>query len=158
QESNRRRRDLADGGLAGSARQVLEGLAKVSIGVCRQNLASQCLGSVVARAEQQVHGGVRVVRRRFHGGVRAVLRRGCHGRPSSVGVLLTRELDSIRPVCVTAVPMLRTLTWPGGPASGTARTLGACTSGRCERSRRRRIAAVRPAAASSAAVSKISCA
>ncbi len=60
----------------------------------------------------------------------------------------------MRTVCVAALPVLRTLTWPGGPVSGTARTSGAFAGGGCERSRRRRTASVTPAAAMVAAASK----
>jgi hypothetical protein len=63
QESSRRRRDLAGSGLAGRARQVLQGPAQVSVGAGRQQLASQCIRGAVARAEQQFQGGARVVTR-----------------------------------------------------------------------------------------------
>ena len=61
QESGGRRRGLADGGLAGHLRELRQGPAEVSIGAGRHQLTSQCLRGLLARAEQQVQGGMRVV-------------------------------------------------------------------------------------------------
>ena len=69
-------------------------------------------------------------------------------------VMLVPGLDSMRTVRVAVGPVFSTSTWPGGPGSGTARTLGARTSARRERSRRRRTPAATPAAVMTAPASR----
>lgn len=71
--------------------------------------------------------------------------------------MLVPGLGSMRTVCVASVPVLWTLTRPGGPVSGTARTFAAGVDGGCERSRRRRntIVAAAAAAARITAASKM---
>ena len=71
--------------------------------------------------------------------------------------MLVPGLGSMRTVCVASVPVLWTLTRPGGPVSGTARTFaaGAGAGGGCERSHRRRNTIVAAAAARITAASKM---
>jgi len=64
--------------------------------------------------------------------------------------MLAPGLDSIRTVCVTPAPVFWTLTRVGGPGSGSARTVGWGSGGRCER-RTRRTSEVAPAAANTTA-------
>src|SRR6266571_3654446 len=144
QEPGRRSRDLADGGLAGRHREVLQGTAKVHPGACGQNLAGQCLRRFLPWAEQQIQGSMR-----------AVLHGWRHGRASSIVVMLVPGLGSMRTVCVTAVPVSWTFTGPGGPASATTRTIGSGADGGRERRRRRRTTSAPPAAAGTAAASKM---
>ena len=69
--------------------------------------------------------------------------------------MLVPRLGCICTVCVMAVPVLWTLTEPGGPASGTTRTTGGGPGDGRERSCQRRTANERPAAARIAAASKM---
>ena len=110
-------------------------------------MGSQAAGGVFARAEQQIQRGAETV---LHGRP--------HGPASSILVMQTPGLGSMRTVCVASVPVLWTLTRPGGPVFGTARTFGSGADGGCERSRRRRTASVAAAAAAAkmAAASKMS--
>src|SRR5215469_5331845 len=144
QEPGRRRGDLADCGLAGGLRDVLQSTVKVHPGGRRQQRLGQRLRSLLLWAEKQIQcSGL------------AALQGWRHGPASSIVVMLVPGLGSMRTVCVTPVPVSWTLTEAGGPVSVATCTVGAAACG-CERSRRRRTAIKRPAATGTAAASKMS--
>src|SRR5580658_6154787 len=109
-------------------------MAETQLVPCRHDPAGQLLGRVRGRAEKQVRGGERAVRIR-----------GRHERISSsatpissIVVMMAAGSGSRRTVYVSSTPISWTLTGPGRPGSGTARTSDGGAAGGCDRGGRLR--------------------